>query len=336
MLFFNCVVIKQSGNPWLRFTERPHPHCLALGFALLIAVPAVAEKARGDRIPDVAEVTGSMTLAERHLLNVLALQQQIFDRYDHKDREPEAYEKAEFELLLRQLMSAYEELIAEDPENVLLYIHYGKMLRKIGQDEYALRIFLKADHLEGKFAVIKQQIGNYLAENGRFSEALVCFLQAIEIEPEEALYHYQLGELLVLFRENFIAEEILFPDVVDEKILTAFSYAVELEPENRGYRMRRAESFYDIENPDWENALILWDALQEDASSEFEREAIQLHRARAMVELKRYSKAKEALEEVRDTRLAYSRQWVLQKLPDSPSKSGENLVRQEPPLAKQP
>ena len=206
---------------------------------------------------------------------------------------------------------------------MLLYIHYGKMLRKIGQDEYSLRIFLKADHLEGRFAVIKQQIGNYLAENGRFGEALGYFLQAIELEPEVALYHYQLGELLALFRESFIADEILFPDVVDEKIHTAFSQAVELEPENRGYRMRRAESCYDIEKPDWETALARWDELQEDAGSEFEREAIQLHRARAMVELKRYSEAKAALEEVGDARLASSRQWVLQKLPDFPSASGE-------------
>ena len=69
--------------------------------------------------------------------------------------------------------------------------------------------------------------------------------------------------------------------------------------------------------------MALWDELQEDAGSEFAREAIQLHRARAMVELKRYSEAKAALEEVGDARLASSRQWVLQKLPDSPSESGE-------------
>ena len=147
----------------------------------------------------------------------------------------------------RNLTQEYESIIAESPEDLMPYLLYGKFLNRIGQQEHAVRMFLKADEIDRGVAVVKQQIGNYLAEMGKFEEALGFFIQAILLSPETALYHYQMAELLSVYKESFIEERVYFRDVLEYEMMKSFSQAVQLDPKNQDFKMRYAESIYDLE-----------------------------------------------------------------------------------------
>ena len=43
----------------------------------------------------------------------------------------------------------------------------GKFLRRVGQEQHAVGYFFEADSINPKLAVVKQQLANYLIEEGR-------------------------------------------------------------------------------------------------------------------------------------------------------------------------
>ena len=109
---------------------------------------------------------------------------------------------------LNELIFSYRTYLAENPDDLSALILYGKLLRRIGKNDEAFKAFLRADELDPQIAVVKQQIGNHLAETGKGKAALTFTLNAITLEPEVPAYHYALGEILYTFREPFIQQAV--------------------------------------------------------------------------------------------------------------------------------
>jgi tetratricopeptide (TPR) repeat protein len=110
---------------------------------------------------------------------------------------------------------------------------------------------------------VKNQLGGYLAEEGKPLEAAPYFLAAIKLAPDEPIYHYQLATLLVEARDDFIRSGAWTRATLDEAMTTGFKRAAELAPERFEFGYRHAESFYDLAKPDWPTALKAWAALEE-------------------------------------------------------------------------
>ena len=255
----------------------------------------------------------NISFSEKKLLAVVAKQEELLARYSVK-KELSQYDMEDLRFRARNLTQEYESIIAESPEDLMPYLLYGKFLNRIGQQEHAVRMFLKADEIDRGVAVVKQQIGNYLAEMGKFEEALGFFIQAILLSPETALYHYQMAELLSVYKESFIEERVYFRDVLEYEMMKSFSQAVQLDPKNQDFKMRYAESIYDLEKPDWELALSLWEELQESARTSLMREAASLHRAKVISKLDRTEEAKSLAEAVTDPALINSRDELLAEI----------------------
>ena len=71
--------------------------------------------------------------------------------------------------------------------------------------------------------------------------------------------------------------------------------AHELAPDRFEFAYRYAESFYDLEKPDWELALKLWSALEEKATTPIERQTMRLHAANILIKLDRRDHARALL-----------------------------------------
>lgn len=281
-------------------------------YPLLLAGP-YADATQGAR-PAASNATGSSSgesFAERKLKEIVKRQEAIFDRIEEDGGE---YHQGDFEVSMKSISHQYEDYLLNNPEDVIGYILYGKLLNKLGETEHAVRQFLKADQIDPKIHVVKQQLGNYMAEHGKFQEALGFFTQAVELSPETALYYYQIAEVMNLFRENIVLGGLFTLDELDGHMQEAFATAASLDPENRLFRFRYAESFYDVEAPDWETALQLWEALQEVAQPGLEVEAILLHRANALAELGRFEEAEALSAQVIEPSLAMSNRQVLEKI----------------------
>jgi tetratricopeptide (TPR) repeat protein len=172
------------------------------------------------------------------------------------------------------------------------------MLWKVGLRKQAVAILLKANEMDPNIPLVKNELGNYLAEDGKPLQAVNYFLSAVKLKPKEPLYHYQLGTLLCEARDDFLRSGEWTRDSVDHAMQEAFKSAAELAPDRIEFAYRYAESFYDMADPDWPAALKVWQGLESKAQSELERQTMCLHQANVLIYMGRADQARKVLDTV--------------------------------------
>jgi tetratricopeptide (TPR) repeat protein len=219
---------------------------------------------------------------------------------------------------VEQLTREYESLLRDNPNFAAGYASYGYMLWKIGLRKQAVAILLKANQMDPDIALVKNELGNYLAEEGKPLEALNYFLSAIKLEPKEPLYHYQLGSLLYGAKDDFLKSGQWSRDSIDHSMQEAFKNAADLAPDRIEFTYRYAESFYDIQDPDWAAALKVWEGMEARAQSDIERQTMRLHEANVLLNMGKKDHAKEILDGIKDPSLDAQKQKLVARLmPDA-------------------
>ena len=249
--------------------------------------------------------------ASERLLDIASEEREIYKKIAE---DPDFYSTDGLKRRLNELIQSYRAYLADHPEDLEALILYGKLLRRVGEKEQAFQAFLKADEIDPEIAVVKQHIGNHLAENGKGKAALTFYLQAVDLAPETAAYQFGLGQLLFKFRDTFVGEGIYTRETLDRNMLKAFRKAARLRPDNFNFRMRLGEAYYDLASPDWKAAHTHWRKLRQDADSDLRRQIIDLHRARVLGKLGRYEEAEKLAASVTRPGLQQSKQQVLDEL----------------------
>lgn len=253
----------------------------------------------------------SSDLAAKRLADIALREENIYRKIVE---DPEFYSADDLERHVSDLIGAYSAYLMDHPEDAHALILYGKLLRRMGRFDEAFNAFLKADALEPNLAVVKQQIGTHLAEAGKAKSALPFYLRAVELEPETAIYHFALGQLLNEFRTEYIEEQIFTRDALEREMLKAFKKAVALEPEAFDLQMRLGEAYYDLSSPDWKAALLHWNRMRKSTEDELQAEILDLHRARVMAKLGRSGEALTLAQNVQTPSLQKSKQEVLDEI----------------------
>jgi tetratricopeptide (TPR) repeat protein len=253
----------------------------------------------------------SSDFATHRLLDIAEKEMKIYQKIAD---DPEFYSEDDLDRRINELVQSYRSYLVGQPSDVSAYILYGKLLRRVQEHEQAFLAFLKADELDPKIAVVKQQIGNHLAEEGKGKAALTFYLQAVDLEPETAIYHFSLGQLIVEFRGEFVADKIFTQDALEREMLKAFRTAAKLAPDNFDYQMRLGEAYYDLTSPDWRSALVHWNKLSKETTTSLQKEILRLHRARVLGKLGRAEEANQLLAKVLNPALQNSKQQVLDEI----------------------
>lgn len=175
-------------------------------------------------------------------------------------------------------------------------------------------MLIKANQLDPDIPLVKNQLGNILAEDGKPLQAAPYFLAAIKLAPDEPLYHYQLGTILIEARDEFLKSGEWNRSTLDETMLGAFKRAAELAPDRFEFAYRHAEAFYDLEKPDWDTALKAWAALEEKAKTAIERQTMRLHAANILIKMGKLDHARALLETVDEPTLAGQKQKLMPQL----------------------
>lgn len=268
---------------------------------LLLGAGAAAARA--------AEPTaGSVTMAERSLKKIVETQREVFaEAAKHGDK----LDEGSFRQQVQSITHDYELLLRNNPQFAAGYAAYGYLLTKIDMRKEAMAILLKADQLDPEIPLVKNQLGTLIAEDGRPLQAVGYFLAAVKLEPKEPLYHYQLGTLLAEAREDFLKTGEWKREALDGAMHNAFKLAAELAPDRFEFAYRYAESFYDLEKPDWAAALKAWSDLEEKAPTAIERQTMRLHAANICLKQGRKDHAKALLETVTEPKLQGQKQRLL-------------------------
>ena len=91
-------------------------------------------------------------------------------------------------------MNSLSSLNSETPTQ---YFQQGQKAVAAGQLEKAVTLYKKTIELNPNLALYHQNLGDVLAKIGKWEEAATVYQKAIELKPTSALSHYNLGNVQV-------------------------------------------------------------------------------------------------------------------------------------------
>jgi tetratricopeptide (TPR) repeat protein len=230
------------------------------------------------------------------------------------------FDEQNFHSQLQQICNAYDLLLRDHPKLASAYVAYGMLLSKVEMRKEAATMFIRANLIDKDIPLVKNQLGNYLAEEGKPLEAVNYYLSAIQLAPKEPLYHYQLGTLLTEARQDFLISGEWTREALDKAMHEAFRQAMELSPGSLPHAYRYGESFYDLENPDWDEALEFWRGLELKAATGVEKQTIRLHQANVLIKQKKFTEARDLIDSVTEQPLEGQKQKLIALLPGAKTK----------------
>jgi tetratricopeptide (TPR) repeat protein len=263
------------------------------------------------------------------LKEIVDAQKKLFAKADAAG---DAADEDELREQLQQLAQQYDKLIETHKDFVPAYVAYGLMLGKIGMRKESVAMLLRANQLDKDLPIVKNQLGNYLAEDGKPLEAINYFLSAIKLEPEEPLYHYQLGMLLTEARDDSLKSGQWTRAALDETLHKAFERAMNLAPDDWRYSYQYGLSFYELETGEWEAALQFWRSFEKKLKPGVEQQVCRLHQAKVLHELRRTDEARTLLASVNEAALARQKDKIATSL-DEPAKPVTPPASAPPPAS---
>lgn len=276
------------------------------------AMAAPAEEPQREEPPVSAEATAALKgLVERQRALVAELAKKTTQA-----------EVDDLRAQVQELLFNYDDYLKKYPDVAAGYVSYALLLNQpvIDQRKLAAAMLLKANALDPNLPLVKNQLGNYLAEEGHPLDALNYYLAAVQLEPKEPLYHYQIGVLLAEGREDFLKSGAWTRAALDQGMQDGFEQAATLAPGNIAYAYRYGESFYDLERPEWSAALEFWRTLEAKVTAPVEKETIRLHQANVLIQQQKFSEALVVLETVKEPVLQVQKQKLIAQLPVNSAK----------------
>lgn len=289
------------------------PALLRLPFACLVAVVVFVAGAGGAGEPAVPVAE---TMADRRLAELVDRTDRLFSEAADLGADEAARALAG---KAQGLADGYESYVHDFPRSAPGWVAYARFLQRSGRVEEAWALYKRAHDLDPRIATVNHQLGHWFALEHRRGEALLCYLRAVELAPDEAVYHFDLGRFLAEERGVLLALGVLDARRLDSTLLAAFRRAAELSPDRGDFWFRWAEAHADVDPVDWSAVERAWREIElRGGWTDLQAQGIRLHRARALVELGRPDEARELLKGVIHPALEASRQTVVERLRPSP------------------
>jgi tetratricopeptide (TPR) repeat protein len=197
--------------------------------------------------PSLRAQENSGTLADHEFMQISQRQVELLS---DAAKDGDKVDAEALRLQAQSLVDEWERFLEANPTYALGYAGYGYLLWKMDMRKESVALLMKANQIDPNIALVKNEIGNYLAEEDKPLDAVNYFMAAIQLAPDEPLYHYQLGTLLYEARDEFVRSGEWTRDAIDNAMHDAFKKASDLAPDRIEFTHRYAESFADMPIPD--------------------------------------------------------------------------------------
>ena len=276
-----CAICRRIRRKQFARRHRPGPKPNALSASDIDS--AIASAGEGNR-----------TLARKKLLEILEQERKFYKIMGKGSRMKEAEALSAY----RRINSQWEAYLLENPDDIEARILFGKFLRKTGNISDAYAQFCIADSKNPNIAVVKHQMAVFEAETGMAKEAYAHMLDALKLQPDNALYMSQMAKLLTLGRGTLQEHLGLDNAAYDAKLLSYYSAAAGKLPNDYRIQADYALAFYDLSKADWSAALAQWEKVGKLAALNVDRQVVLANKARVLIELNRDAEAEALLEGV--------------------------------------
>ncbi len=165
----------------------------------------------------------------------------------------------------RHLQELYRQLAQKHATEAAVQRATGDYFARDGQPAAALPFWEKTAQLAPRDAGTLNRLGGTYLELGRSREAYFRLQQAVDAQPDVASYHFDLANVLYLFRHELIhPPSPILPDeqAALTQALAHFRRAAQLAPEDVRFAQAYAETFYIFATPDWSEALAAWETVR--------------------------------------------------------------------------
>jgi tetratricopeptide (TPR) repeat protein len=152
----------------------------------------------------------------------------------------------------------YYQLVRDNPQSVPAQNALAAFLWENGGAEAAIEHWRTAQRLEPENAEAANSLGGVYLRMGRVREAAEEFLLAVNSESNNPDYHFNLGNVEFVLRQDLTAAWKIDSAELLQRALFQFREASRLAPMSVEYARAYAETFYGMPNPDWKEAQVAW------------------------------------------------------------------------------
>lgn len=308
------------------------------------AISNVVERATGISV-NVAQLNDP---AEREYLKLLEMDdaaQAEVDRWIKENNEFKAQGAGVAEITLNAriqkrfepVKKAYEDFLQRNPGHTRARLAYGSFLNDIHEEEEAFAQWEKARETDPKNPAAWNNLANYHGHNGPVAKSFAYYAKAIELDPTESTYYFNLATTVYLFRRDATNFYKINEQEVFEKAMGLYRKALELDPGNFVLATDYAQSYYGfdpkligdpeqdrkIKEKHFNDAMTAWNEAFKIAGDDIERQGVLIHYARLQINADRFEDARKNLNAVTNDMFKVTKQNLLKKLESrSKAKSG--------------
>jgi tetratricopeptide (TPR) repeat protein len=152
----------------------------------------------------------------------------------------------------------YAQMDAKYPNDLAVQNGRAQYLWDRGEKQLAMEKWEAVTKTDPKNAPALSNLGNGYLGMGKIKRAAACFTRASESAPANASYHFDLGNVVFMFRHDLLDAAAPDEGRMIQRALSHFEEAARLEPLNVEYAKAYGDIFYYLQPPDWTSALAAW------------------------------------------------------------------------------
>lgn len=219
----------------------------------------------------------------------------------------------------------FQGFLTGDPTHVRGMTAFGNFLEEIGKQEEASVWWSKAATLSAKNPNLLNNLANYYGHNGEATRAIKLYEESIRLNPNEAVYHFNLGNMYYLFRKESTQVHGWDVDQLFRESLNQFRIARDLEPNNFEFATAYAETFYGVnfltQRIGWEEALEAWQYCLKMKLDAGQKDYVKVHLVRLNLYTGNPLEAAKSASEIKSEELRRVAKHLLNKMFGPPIKS---------------
>jgi tetratricopeptide (TPR) repeat protein len=221
--------------------------------------------------------------------------------------------------------SSFRSFLGENPDHVRALTTFGNLLEDIGKSDEACIWWSKAALLSATDPNLLNNLANYYGHNGEAARAIRLYEEAIRLNPTEAVYHFNLGNMYYLFRREAEQMHGWDLDQIFREALGQFRVARDLEPNNFEYATAYAETFYGVnflkQRIAWEEALKAWEYCLNMKLDSGQKDYVKVHLVRLNLYTGNPMEAARSASEIQSQELRRVARYLLNKMFGPPIQS---------------